>query len=64
MKKNPKKKKEAKPQYQAPVILDLGELARGAGATCSPGYGVGGGGIGYCQAGGSARGQCITGSGR
>jgi hypothetical protein len=64
MKKDIKKKKDSKPKYQAPVILDLGELARGAGVSCSVGYEAAGGGIGFCQAGGSARGQCITGSGR
>ena len=64
MKKDGKKKKDTKPQYQAPVILDLGELARGAGAACSPGSGVTGGGVGYCQSGGIARGQCIAGAGR
>jgi hypothetical protein len=63
MKKDVKKKKDTKPQYRAPVILDLGELARGAGATCSPGGLPAGSGIGFCQNGGIARGQCIQGSG-
>ncbi len=37
------KKEGSKPKYQKPVVLDLGELARGSGSACSPGAGVGGG---------------------
>lgn len=62
MKKDEKKKKESKPQYQAPVILDLGELARGAGETCSPGAVPHG--IGSCKSGGQPAGTCVQGNGR
>jgi len=56
------KKEGLKPKYQKPVVLDLGELARGSGLTCSPGGAAGVGGP-TCQAGVRVTyGACKTGA--
>jgi len=52
----------SKPAYEPPVMLPLGEMAKGVGAFCSLGgnpHGV----QGVCTIGGAARGRCGTGSG-
>ncbi len=36
------KKDGLKPKSQKPVVLELGELARGSGTSCSPGAAAGG----------------------
>lgn len=55
--------KSKKAIYETPVIIPLGELARGAGAACSPGSNPGTGAPGeHCSTGGSAGGQCFGGS--
>ena len=59
--------KRTKPKYEAPIVVDLGELARGAGA-CSAGSGdtdtctAGGAALTACTAGGSAA-TCTAGTG-
>ena len=63
-----------KPRYETPVLMPLGEMARGAGASCSYGgtpSGKGGGNCGsgatvggFCAAGGAANGQCAAGGAR
>jgi hypothetical protein len=49
---------KAKPDYRTPVVVDLGELARGYGAKCTSGGDPGG----KCEIGGSAA-KCDVGSG-
>jgi hypothetical protein len=44
-------KVERKPEYEAPVVVDLGELPRGHGAPCTNGTGAG-----TCNNGGSVTG--------
>lgn len=50
-----------KPVYSAPVVVDLGELARGQGqpAMCMAGSGVM---SGSCKSGGTPTGTCKAGS--
>jgi hypothetical protein len=63
------KKTGVKPKYQAPVVMDLGKLARGAGAICSPGASPslsgackdGNSPSAACNSGGSAT-SCVMGS--
>jgi len=59
--KNGRNNPDEKPRYEAPVIVPLGEAARGSG-NCSVGSSPTGGG-GHCTMGVSANGQCITGVG-
>ena len=52
---------DAKPPYQAPVVMLLGELSKGYGQNCSPGGSATGGG--NCQPGGNAvGGSCQSGT--
>jgi hypothetical protein len=61
------KEKKTKPKYEAPIVVPLGEMARGAG-DCSPGSGdtgtctsVGGAATGTCTHGVSASATCTNG---
>ena len=49
-----------RPRYEAPVLVPLGEMARGFGAACSMGTNAGGQGQGLCRDGGTAI-NCNTG---
>lgn len=51
-----------RPQYEPPVLVPLGEMARGFGAWCSFG-GQAGQGAGNCQQGRPATGRCFAGNG-
>jgi len=56
------KKVGLKQKYQKPVVLDLGELARGSGLSCSPGGSASSGGP-TCQVGITVSyGACKTGA--
>ena len=52
------KDSKGKPTYQAPVVMPLGELAKGEGATCQ----TGGSASNRCRPGGTARLSCANGS--
>lgn len=52
---------QPKKKYEPPLIVPLGELARGAGAGCSFGGSAFGGGS-NCKTGGTAGLNCITGT--
>lgn len=54
------KDKRARPRYEAPIVVALGEMARGAGTECIPGSSA----VGYCYSGGTASGSgyCSTGT--
>lgn len=47
-----------KKAYQKPIVMDLGEVARGSG-YCAPGSSPA---VGYCAAGGSALEYCDAGT--
>jgi hypothetical protein len=50
---------KGKPKYESPVIVPLGEMARGAGAECAAGSNA----VGNCRAGNSANpGYCQAGT--
>jgi len=51
--------KEAKPKYEAPAVVALGELAKGSG-NCYSGSGDSGA---YCSTGNIAAGTCTVGNG-
>jgi hypothetical protein len=50
------KQEKSKPKYEAPVVLPLGDLAKGIGATCKPG-----GSANSCSRGAYAANNCKTG---
>ena len=50
--------KKGKPTYQTPVVMPLGELAKGEGATCQ----TGGSASNRCRSGGTASQRCMIGS--
>ena len=52
----PRESQSRRPRYERPVLLDLGELSRGAGAACHAGTAV------DCSQGGNAVGLCGSGS--
>lgn len=52
------KSKKEKPTYQAPVVMPLGELAKGEGATCQ----TGGSASNRCRSGATASQNCVSGS--
>jgi len=61
---------EKTPKYEAPVVIDLGNLAKGAGAVCSKGKGqvvcskgtkAGGASPSVCAKGSHASGACAAG---
>ena len=61
---------EKKPKYEAPAVINLGNLARGAGAVCSKGKGqivcskgthAGGASPSACAKGKTASGVCAKG---
>ncbi len=49
--------KKSKPTYQAPVVMPLGELAKGEGQTCRTGSTAS-----SCNNGGHAANNCTSGS--
>jgi hypothetical protein len=49
-------KRDDRPKYERPVLVDLGELARGQGACLSGSSDFGG-----CSGGSTANGQCYSG---
>jgi hypothetical protein len=49
--------KQGKPTYQTPVVMPLGELAKGEGQSCHSG-----GSASNCSVGGNASNNCNTGS--
>lgn len=49
MEQNKEKSKQEKPKYESPVIVPLGEVAKGAGSNCNAGTANSGG---MCTAGG------------
>lgn len=57
---HPARPADAKPTYQTPVVMPLGELARGQGQLCSVGNGAHTGG--NCLNGTTAN-NCTTGDG-
>jgi hypothetical protein len=57
-----KKAAAARPRYETPVVMPLGEVARGFGAACLPGSSPHGSGGGACKPGGSAN-PCAVGAG-
>jgi len=61
---------ETRPKYEAPVVINLGNLAKGAGSTCSKGKGqiicskgtkAGGASPAACAKGSKASGVCSKG---
>jgi len=63
------KRPEARPRYEAPVVVPLGELARGRGASCGGGSApTGQCGTGHganpCHSGSGAANNCIAGAQR
>lgn len=59
--------KKSKPTYQAPVVMPLGELAKGEGQTCQVGSTasscrLGGYASNNCSNGGTAQQRCGTGT--
>ncbi len=61
------KDKKNKPQYQAPKVMPLGELAKGEGQSCHNGgtasdCSTGSGATNNCNTGSRAQSRCLAGS--
>ena len=59
--KNNRGERDRRPRYETPVLVPLGEMARGFGAWCSAG-GQAGQGAGNCEQGSPATGRCYAGN--